>query len=142
MTKENKNIEQDKIIEDLFSHFTPDKPSVDFTKSTMNEVFKEWSKQPAPAKVKINTANKIWISLSIALGVILVYVIDIKNASKQSSTIAESLQFSETLKAFNGVFNTIFHSFSQVPTLAYIIILGISMILILDKMLSKIIKTA
>ncbi|MCW3789464.1 hypothetical protein [Plebeiibacterium sediminum] len=141
MNDKQKYIEKDKILEDLFADFTPDKPTGDFTKNTMNKVFQEWSKQPVTHKSILNTKNKIWISVSVICAAILVYLIDFKNATQQSTTIAESLNISESLKAFNKTFEVIGSSFSHIPSLVYIIFIGIGMILILDKMISKTIKT-
>ena len=141
MKNRPKDIEEDKILEDLFSDFMPDKPTGDFTKNTMNKVFQEWTKQPVTTKSWLSTQNKIWISIGVICSVVLVYLIDYKNATKQSSTIAESLNISESLKAFSNVFEAIGNSFSIIPSLVYIIFIGIGAILLLDRMISKTIKT-
>ncbi len=137
MNNRKKHIEKDRILEDLFSDFTLDKPTGDFTKNTMNKVFQEWTKQPVTTKSWLNTQNKTWLSISIIGAAVLVYLIDFKNATKQSSTIAESLNISESLKAFSNTFEAISNSFSLIPSLAYIIFIGIGVILILDRMIAK-----
>ncbi len=140
MKQDHKHTDEDKIIQDLFKNYSPDAPSVDFTKNAMNEVFFEWSKHPIESKTKMSIANKIWISLGVLFAFVLVYFFDVKNASQQGGTLAESFKFSETAKIFSHTFETIFSSFSQVPTLVYIVIIGIGMILLLDKVFSKMLK--
>lgn len=140
MNQDHINTNEDKLLKDLFKDYSPDSPSNDFTKKTMNDVFLEWSKNPIETKTSMSKASKIWISAGVIFAFILVYLIDIKNASQQSETLAESFKVSETAKIFSHTFETIFNSFTQIPVLVYVVIAGIGMVLLLDKLFSKILK--
>ncbi len=140
MKKKQKHIEEDHIIEDLFKNYSPDTPSVDFTKNTMNEVFLEWSKTPIESKTKMSILNKLWISAGVIIAFVMVYIFDIKNASQQTETLAESFKVSETAKIFSHTFETIINSFVQIPLLVYIIIVGVGLILLMDKLFAKVLK--
>ncbi len=140
MKKEQEHINEENIIKDLFKSYSPEAPSVNFTKNTMNEIFIEWSKNPIESNTKMSFTNKLWILAGVILAFVLVYIIDIKNASQQNETLAESFKVSETAKIFIHTFETISNSFTQIPLLIYIIIIGVGTILVLDKLFAKVLK--
>ena len=127
---------EDELVKSLFEDFSPSSPSDDFKKSTMDKVMLEWSSKPIYISTKISKQNKIWIGMAVAFSLLLVYIFDIKNITDGASIIG-NIELKDTQNSFANSFESLSNTFAQIPALVYIITVGVSAIIFLDKMINK-----
>ncbi len=140
MKKKYNHIQEDEIkTKELFSFFLPEEPSANFTKNTMNEVLQEWTSKPIILSSRYSLKSKLSIGAGTLIAIALIYLFDIRKTGN-ASTISKSLSIDSTAEAFSNLGHLFTASFSQIPTLVYIIIIGISVLLLLDKMINKLTK--
>ena len=131
---------EDKLLGDFFNDYDLDQPGNNLVKNTMSEVLHEWSQKPLGQTPPVKLSHKIWIALGVVCSLLLVYQIDLKNTSG-TRTISETFNLTNNGQVFTQAFDSIFNSFSYVPDLVYMIILGVGLVFLLDKFLSSHFKT-
>ncbi|TLX70662.1 hypothetical protein E9993_21890 [Labilibacter sediminis] len=127
---------ESEFIKNLFDDFSPSSPSPDFKKITMDKVMHEWSNQPIYTSSKLSTNHKIWLGAAVAFSLLLVYLFDVKDIAGDIS-ITNNIELTNTQNSFTKSFESLANAFAQVPALVYIVSVGISAIIFLDKMMNK-----
>jgi hypothetical protein len=141
MKKKHNHIQEDEIkTKELFSFFSLEEPTGDFTKNTMNKVLQEWTSKPIILSSRYSLKSKLSIGAGSLIAIVLIYLFDIRKTGN-ASTISESLSLNSTTEAFSDLGHLFAVSFSQIPNLVYIIFIGVSALLFLDKMINKFTKT-
>lgn len=128
--------EEEKLVKDLFEDFSLSSPSTDFKKATMDKVMYEWSNKPIYTSAKISKQNRIWIGVGVAFSLLLIYLFDIRNMANGSSII-NSIQLTETQHIFSKTFEAFYHALSQIPLTVYVIVTGLSIVFVFDKLINK-----
>lgn len=137
MKSDNYNIDnEDKFINDFMLDFETDQPTKDFTKNTMNEVMQQWVANPIVTESKISWKTKLWTILGAASAFVLVYFIDFKGLNNGKS-FGEIFQFQATQHSISKTLHSFTTEFTNVPTLVYLVILGIGLIVLLDRVISR-----
>ncbi len=134
------NNKEEKFIKEYFDSFNLSSTSDDFTKQTMNKVLMEWSSQPISVKTKISTKSKVWIVVGSVLAVMMVYLFDIKNVGGETS-MAKAFGSEMLLNNIGQLVRSISTSFSQIPALFYMVAIGITFLLALDKMIQRFVNS-
>ncbi|MGQ1784434.1 MULTISPECIES: hypothetical protein [unclassified Saccharicrinis] len=136
MEDKEKYNEEDRLVRELFDSFSPSAPSKGFIKGTMNAVLQEWSSQPIFMNTGMSVKNKIWISISSVLAVVLVYFVDVKQMGGEKSWFGVDA-FKESLIQLMG---SSLAAFESIPTLVYMVAIGLALLLVVDKMINKLVN--
>ncbi len=134
------NKDEEQLIKDLFEGYEPSEPSKDFTKLTMDKVLHEWSSQPIKNNIKISTSNKVWIIVAACLAALLVYFFDVKNIADETA-LASSFNMINLQETMHQLLRSVCVGFEKIPSILYVIALGVSALLILDKTIQKTVKS-
>ncbi len=135
MGKQDKHInEEDQLIKDLFGAFTPEEAPDSIKQNVMNRVLHDWAEKPIEMQPLITKRNKWWIIFGSAAVIAISFLADSAVFAKYLSELGIDASF---LGSVDQSFKQFTSFATNVPSLVYIVALGVIVLLGLDRLLNK-----
>lgn len=135
MGKQDKHIsEDDQLIRELFGSFTPDEAPASIKQNVMNRVLHDWVEQPVEMQSLINKHNRWWIIGGSAALIALTFLADSAVIAKYLTEVGIEAGF---LSSINNSFKQVTSFASNIPSLVYIVVLGVIVLLGIDRLLGR-----
>jgi hypothetical protein len=137
MKRKANNIENDNpFLNELFTHFEPDKGSYEIKRKTMDRVLQDWAENPVVINPVINKYNRLWVTLGIMALVVITYMYDMSEFEGFGHFMMSFFGFL-SFSSLKELFATSFSFLGEIPQVVVLLVIGMTALLGLDRLLNR-----